>query len=79
MDGQRIAEVYRELGFPSAPNFQTALRKQGINVSLDNLRNLIKTLGSRQIFRPPPQYTGNAATRNIDDKWVGGRRLELRV
>ena len=55
MDGERIAEIYRELGFPSAPKLQTALRKQGINVSLDNLRNLIKTLGSRQIFRPPPQ------------------------
>ena len=70
MDGQRIADIYRELGFPSAPKFQTALRKQGINVSLDNLRDLIKTLGSRQIFRPPPQYKGNVTARSIDDRWV---------
>ena len=42
MDGQRIAEIYRELGFPSAPKFQTALHKQGINASLDNRRDLIK-------------------------------------
>ena len=57
MDGERIAAIYRELGFPSAPKFQTALRKQGINVSLDNLQNLIKTLGSRQISRPLPKHT----------------------
>ena len=58
MDGERIAAIYRGLGFPSAPppKFQTALRNQGINVSLDNLKELIKTLGSRQIFKPPPQY-----------------------
>ena len=56
MDGERIAEIYRELGFPSAPKFRVALRKQGTNISLGNLKDLIKTLGSRQIFRPPPQY-----------------------
>ena len=54
MGGERIAATYRGLGFPSAPKFQTALRRQGINVSLDNLNELIQTLGSRQIFRPPP-------------------------
>ena len=68
MDGERVADIYRELGFPIAPKFQTALRKQGINVSLDNLKELIKTLGPRQIFRPPPQYKGNAAARSIDGR-----------
>ena len=38
MGGERIADIYRELGFPSAPKFQTALRKRGINVSLGNLQ-----------------------------------------
>ena len=70
MDGEHIAELYRGLGFPSAPKFQTALRKQGINLSLDPLKDLIKTLGSRQTFRPPPQYRGNVASRSIDDRWV---------
>ena len=45
MDGERIAEIYRELGFPSAPKFQTPLRKQGINVSLDNLKGVVEGLG----------------------------------
>ena len=31
MDGERIADIYRELGFPSAPKFQTALRKHCTN------------------------------------------------
>ena len=70
MDGERIAAIYRGLGFPSAPKFQTALRKQDNNVSLDNFEELIKTLGSRQIFRPPPQYKGNVAARSIDNRWV---------
>ena len=56
MDGERIAEIYRELGFPNAPKFQTALRKEGINVSLGNLKELIKGLGSRRNCRPPHQY-----------------------
>ena len=62
--------IYRELGFPNAPKFQTALHKHGLNVSLDNLKELTKTLGSRQIFRRPPQYKGNVAARSIDDRWV---------
>ena len=70
MDGERIATIYRELGYPGATKFQTALRKQGINISLDNLKDFIKPLGSRQIFRPPPQYKGNVASRSIVDRWV---------
>ena len=31
---------------------------------------MIKTLGSRQIFKPPSKYEGNVASRNIDDRWV---------
>ena len=62
MDGECVAAIYRGLGFPSAPKIQTALRKRGINIPLDNLKELIKTLGSRQIFRPPPQYKGKCGS-----------------
>ena len=48
MDGERIAKLYAELGYPGAAKFQSALRKEGINVSLGNLKDLVKTLGSRQ-------------------------------
>ena len=46
MDGERIAKLYAELGYPGAAKFQSALRKEGINVSLGNLRDLVKTLGN---------------------------------
>ena len=55
MGGERIAKPYAELGYPGAARFQEVLRKEGINVSLGNLKELVKTLGSRQIFRPPPK------------------------
>ena len=70
MDGERIAKLYAELGYPGAAKFQSALRKEGINVSLGNLKDLVKTLGSRQICRPPPEYEGHVTARRVDDKWV---------
>ena len=70
MDGERIATIYRELGYPGAAKLQSALRKEGINVSLGNLKDFVKTLGSRQIFRPPPKYEGHVTARRVDDKWV---------
>ena len=70
MDGERIAKLYADLGYPGASRFQSALRKEGIEVSLGNLKELVKTLGSRQIFRPPPKYEGNVTARKVDDKWV---------
>ena len=70
MDGERIAKLYAELGYPGAAKFQSALRKEGPTVPLGNLKGLVKTLGSRQIFRPPPKYEGNVTARRIDDKWV---------
>ena len=69
MDGERIAKLYAELGYPGAAKFQSALRKEGIEVSLGNLKELVKTLGSRQIFRPPPKYKGHVPSRRVD-KWV---------
>ena len=38
MDGERIAKLYAELGYPGAAKFQSALRKEGINISLAILR-----------------------------------------
>ena len=59
MDGERIADIYRELGFPSAPKCQTALRRRGINISLDNLKELVKpwTLGRSSGHRPSTKAT----------------------
>ena len=70
MDGERIAKLYADLGYPGATKFQSALRKEGINLPLNGIKELVKNLGSRQIFRPPPRYEGNVTARRVDDKWV---------
>ena len=59
MDGDHIAKLYADLGYPGAAKFQSALRKEGIEISLGNLKERVKTLGSRQICRPPPKYEGH--------------------
>ena len=50
----RIADLYAELAFPSASRLQAALRKEGITVSLTDIKNVVSKTGSRQIFQPPP-------------------------
>ena len=39
MDGDRIAKLYADLGYPGAAKFQSALRKEGIEISLGNLKS----------------------------------------
>ena len=50
---KRIADLYAELAFPSASRLQAALRKEGITVSLSDIKNVVSKTGSRQIFQPP--------------------------
>ena len=68
--GQRIADLYRELSFPSAPKLQKALQKEGIKISLDELKNLTTETGARQIFRPPPTYKGHITATRLDNRWA---------
>ena len=49
----RIADLYAELAFPSASRLQAALRKEGITVSLSDIKNVVSKTGSRQHFQPP--------------------------
>ena len=49
----RIADLYAELAFPSTSRLQAALRKEGITVSLTDIKNVVSKTGSRQIFHPP--------------------------
>ena len=67
---KRIEDLYAELAFPSASRLQAALRKEGINTSLTDIKNIVHTTGSRQILQPPPSYTGHITAAKIDDRWV---------
>ena len=57
--GKRVAELYQQLSFPSAPRLQSALRKEGITLSLSALKELTSESGARQVLQPPPRYGGH--------------------
>ena len=45
--GRRVAELYQELSSPSAAKLQSALRKEGISLSLSGLKELTNESGAR--------------------------------
>ena len=67
--GRRIAALYRELSYPSAAKFKAALRKRGIKVSDEFVKDLVADQGARQLTAPPPRFTGHVTARRIDDRW----------
>ena len=68
--GRRVAELYQELSFPAPAKLQSALRKEGISLSLSALKELTSESGARQVFQPPPRYGGNITSGRMDDRWA---------
>jgi len=68
--GMRIAALYKELSYPGVSKFQCALRKGGIRVSDEFVRTLVQEQGTRQLFAPPPRFSGKITARRIDAKWA---------
>ena len=68
--GQRVAQLYRELKLPSAAKLQKVLRKEGIQLSLQGIREIVDGTGARQIFRPPVQYPGHVTASRMEDRWA---------
>ena len=68
--GRRIAELYRQMSYPSATKFHAALRKKGIKVSTAFVKDLVADQGARQLFAPPPRFTGRVTARHIDERWA---------
>ena len=65
-----MAALYRELGQPSAPKLQAVLRKQGIFLPLQGIRDIVDDTGARQIFRPPVKYPGHVTAARMEDRWA---------
>ena len=68
--GKRVADLYRELSYPGAAKFQAALRKRGIKFSDAAIRELVAEQGGRQLFAPPPKFTGRVTARHVDERWA---------
>ena len=58
------------MSYPGAAKFQAALRKQGIKISDAAVREIVAEQGGRQLFAPPPRFTGKVTARHIDERWV---------
>ena len=68
--GERIAALYKELSYPSAAKFKAALLKRGIDVPDSFVKQLTPEQGTRQLYAPPPKFTGKVAAANLDDRWA---------
>ena len=68
--GQRVAQLYRELRLPSAAKLHQVLRREGIHLSLQGIKDIVDGTGARQIFRPPVKYPGHVAATRMEDRWA---------
>ena len=68
--GARVAALYKQLSYPSAARFKAALAKRGIRVPDSFVRQLVKEQGSRQLFAPPPRFTGKVTAQHVDERWA---------
>ena len=68
--GERVAALYKELSYPSAAKFKAALTKRGIDVPDSFVKQIVSEQGSRQLYAPPPKFTGKVTAANMDDRWA---------
>ena len=67
---ERVRELNAELAFPSAKRLQSALLREGINIPIAEIKDIVSKTGSRQVLQPPPSYKGNITSGRIDDRWA---------
>ncbi len=58
------------MSYPGASRFRAALGKRGIKVSEAFVKELVADQGARQLFAPPPRFTGHVTARHVDDRWA---------
>ena len=68
--GDRVAALYKQLSYPSAAKFKAALTKRGLNVPDACVKQLVSEQGSRQLFAPPPRFTGKVVAQDLDERWA---------
>ena len=59
------------MSYPSATKFRAALRKRGIDVSAEFVKDVVADQGVRQLTASAPRFTGNVTARKIDHRWMG--------
>ena len=66
-----LHELWIKLTRPSAERFRQALVKRGmVAPSVKHIRELfLKYQSSKQLFAPPPKYTGHVYSTHLDSRW----------
>ena len=65
-----MAQLYKELKLPSAAKLQQVLRKEGIQLSLAGINDIVDGTGARQVFKPPIRYPGHVTATRMEDRWA---------
>ena len=68
--GERIAQLYKELSCPSAARFRAALTQRGMDVPDAFVKQITSEQGSRQLYAPPPRFTGKITATHVNDRWA---------
>ena len=66
---QKLKKLNQELGSPGVEPLFKASQKRGINVTKAEVRDLLKTSGSKQIFGKLQPADGKTVSRGLDDSW----------
>ena len=66
-----LHELWLQLNRPGAQKFRQALLKRGIKAPPEKeIRELfLKYQSSKQLFAPPPKYTGHIWSNGLDSRW----------
>ena len=67
---EKLAELYKDLNYPSAKVFRKALLSRGIHARLSDLAEYTRLRGERQILAPPPSYKGHITSPAINARWA---------
>ncbi|MEM1009604.1 MAG: transposase family protein [Myxococcota bacterium] len=70
MEDAELLKLWRALNRPSPQKFAAELRKRSIKATTQDAKDIIDLQDSKQLFAPPPRYTGNITATSPDERWA---------
>ena len=67
---ESLAALSTELGQLGANKLYLAAQSRGLAVSRQQVNDLVKNQGARQVLRPRPRATGKMVATRISDRWA---------
>ena len=66
----RLLEIYKTLGYPSAKVFYKELKKQKFDIRLKDAEDFVKNQSVRQIIGKPPTLNGSVVAFDVNHRWA---------